>query len=256
MPLLPKVLPTVLSIFAFRLELAWLLVHNRYKLAESQERMVRARSNLFFIDHKAMPALLAEANARLLVRRDELLAAFDRVPLMLRTDDEATRAKRFAEQLRAAANEAEAERRKDQRPFLDGSKAVKTFFDGVSKPLGECLRQVEARLTEAARRARPSPATVPVPRPVVMTETGAPVVAAAPPPPVDGNDSPPMDAPELPMVWEVAHVDAAALDLEALRDLFTDRELAPVVQRWLRKHGPKPLRGATFHQVVRTRAHD
>ena len=64
----------------------------------------RHKSNLFAVDVESIPRLLADANPGLQERRDELLAAFDRMPAHLAPEDE-ERARRFHGLIREEAGQ-------------------------------------------------------------------------------------------------------------------------------------------------------
>lgn len=194
-----------------------------------------ARHNWASLDDAELAALLPERHADLLARRDALLAAMARVPDPLDTPDAVARAQKFATLLRAARSGADKTRQDDKQPFLVAGKRVDAFFKSITAPLDEALRELQHRLTDARLVAMEAPAPPP-------EHTAAPMPDAAVPPPIDSTS---IDA-----VTTVVAIDRAALDIEALRDVFTDRELLDAVQRHLRRHGPT-LAGVTYHDVAR-----
>lgn len=192
------------------------------------------RHNWASLDEAELTALLPERHADLLARRDALLAAMARVPDPLDTPDAVARARKFAVLLRAARGAADATRKDDKQPFIAAGKRVEAFFKSVTAPLDEALRELQHRLTDAR---------------LVAIEQAAPFPAARPEaPPPDVTSS--IDGTTIEAVTTVVAIDRAALDVDALRDVFTDRELLDAVQRHLRRHGPT-LAGVTYHDVAR-----
>lgn len=109
--------------------------------------------------HNAPPADAAPVRDRLvddygqmLARKDELLAAIDRVPATV--DDEPTAGKvtDFIKQIAAAIKNANAARVSEKEPYLDGGRQVDGFFKNLTDPLEKGKKAVEARLTEYQRR--------------------------------------------------------------------------------------------------------
>ncbi len=211
-------------------------------------RRARTRdSNLFAIDYDAISATLADANAPLLRRRDDLLAASARVPEQLDTDEDVDRARRFAGQLDETIREARKARLSDGRPFRDASATVKSFFDEIDKPLQNASRTILKRLTDAAHRVRPTPGETPVQAPpaaIGIDISGEAIVTTAPQP------SPHPLHPEIKLAWSIEDFDRATLDLEALRDYLTEAAILAACRKHLADHGPQKLSGAVYREVA------
>ncbi len=206
-------------------------------------------SNLFAIDHDAIRSTLGDANAPLLRRRDDLLAASARAPELLDTDEDIDRARLFARQLDDAIREARAARLADGRPFRGASATVKRFFDDIEGPLKSASRTILARLTDTAHRGRRMQTETPVsapPTPVGIDVSGEPVVTAAP------RQAPSAAAAhrEIMLVWSIESVDRATLDLEALRDYLTEASILAACRKHLADHGPRPLAGVQYREVA------
>ena len=114
----------------------------------------RRDSNLFAIDHDALRAVLADANRRLVGRKDELCSALPRVPEVLLVLDQIARAKVFAKQLQDAIRESRSSRLSDGRPFREATATVTAFFRQIDEPLQAAVEIIGERLTEAALRDR------------------------------------------------------------------------------------------------------
>lgn len=103
--------------------------------------------------------LLAE-HAALLERRDELLAAAERVP-PITDDDVAGKVSDYIKQLTALTKTAETHRTSTKEPYLEGGRNVDGFFKTITDPVAKTKDAVQKKLTvylrekeELARQAR------------------------------------------------------------------------------------------------------
>lgn len=197
------------------------------------------RSNLFDVDIAALERLLVDANERLVARRDELLAAMDRVPPSFESRDDIERALIFATQLRKLLTECDSQRKADKASFVKAGKSVDRFFAAISTPADTALKVLGQRIERTEHSDQASAATR------IVSSADHTVIGSASPPATTSH------IPDKVLVWEIKAVNRAALDLETLRDLFTERELDTVIQRHLRKAGPNALRGVTYRKAVR-----
>lgn len=124
-------------------------------------------NDLSKIGHNAPPVdffptreQLEYENEELIRRRDELLAAAERIPAIA-DDDVARRVSDFIKQIMAAVKASEAARVKAKEPYLEGARSVDGFFKAIADPLSKAKQAVEGRLTvflrakaEAERRER------------------------------------------------------------------------------------------------------
>lgn len=211
------------------------------------------RHNLFDVDVEAIERLLAEANAPLMQRCEQLAAALARMPASLQTDDDVLRAEAYARQIKAAMSDLRKAKVADRAPFAQAEKTFDAFFTRLRKPLDHTLSAVERALEAArARTAQAAPPEVldQVVTPIAVGGGGVVMTAMEPTQPAGG---PSRDViARLPTAWKASFIDRGLLDLEALRDIMTDTEMDRLVSRWLKEHGPKPLRGVTWVEVVKT----
>jgi hypothetical protein len=100
---------------------------------------------------------LSEDHAKLIRRRDDLLAAAERIP-DIEDDDIARRVSDFIKQVMVAAKASEGARIAAKEPYLDGGRTIDGFFKAISDPLDLVKRGIEKRLTlylrEVADRER------------------------------------------------------------------------------------------------------
>ena len=94
-------------------------------------------------------------------RADELLAAAERVPTTIDSEELAGKVGDFIKQVTACHKAAEAARVGEKEPHLAASRVVDGFFKAVTDPLEKVKKDIERRLTtflrekeEAARRDR------------------------------------------------------------------------------------------------------
>jgi hypothetical protein len=208
----------------------------------------KSNSNLFAIDYGAIETTLKDANARLLKRRDDLLAAFSRAPDPLALDEDINRARHFAKQLEEAIREASKARLSDGRPFRDASATVKAFFDEIEKPLKKTLQAILKRLTDAAHQSHSAPSTSPVPTSTpVAIDTSGEIIATAELrlPSQSGSQHA-----EIRLTWEIEGYDRAGLNLEALRKYLTDAAILAACRKHLADHGPHKLDGVVYREVA------
>lgn len=84
--------------------------------------------------------------AKLVQRRDELIAAAGRVPEAIETEEVAGRAGDFIKQLTAAHKATEAARVAAKEPHLEAGRVVDGFFKQLTDPLTQAKKAIEARL--------------------------------------------------------------------------------------------------------------
>lgn len=110
------------------------------------------------IGHNAAPDLppvvarLTDEHADLTKRRDELLAAAARVPATIDSAALAANLTDFIKQIGAAVSKADATRKAEKEPFLEGGRQVDAFFKGVTDPLDRAKKAMTDRLTAWQRK--------------------------------------------------------------------------------------------------------
>lgn len=95
-------------------------------------------------------AKLVEAHAALAARRDELLAAGNRVP-DIDSEDVARKVSDFIGQIAAASKAADGARVAEKEPYLSGGRVVDGFFKGITDPLETLKKNVERKLRDYLR---------------------------------------------------------------------------------------------------------
>ena len=95
---------------------------------------------------------LTEEHAGMLSRRDELLAASERVPPAVEDETTAQKVGDFIKQLQAAMKNADATRVAEKEPYLDGGRQTDGFFKAITEPLAKAKKDIEGRLNVFLRK--------------------------------------------------------------------------------------------------------
>jgi hypothetical protein len=207
--------------------------------------------NLFALDQGSIESTLAEANASLMRRRDDLLKDFDKLPGRLETEAEIEAARAFADELEDLLAEAKKARLSDGRPFAEAGKLIKSFFARIEGPLKSMLEEVVDRVTDVGLRQLEQVADEedlddddaeedadPLPSPAIRATGGAPIISKA------------TASTQIAMAWIVSEVDQQTVNLEELRRFFTESALLAACRRHLEENGPHRLKGVTYEQVA------
>ena len=94
---------------------------------------------------------LLDNHSALLSRRDDLLAAEQRIP-PIEDEDTARKVADYIKQVTACAKASEAARVAEKEPYLQGERGVDGFFKAISDPLSIAKKRVETLLTLYQRR--------------------------------------------------------------------------------------------------------
>jgi len=193
------------------------------------------------IGHNRGPALLdvqlAQQNAALEQRRDELLGAFDRAPAEIDDEDASKKVADLVRLIASCRKAAETNRVGRKEPYLAAARLIDAYFRRITDPLDKAKKALEERLTayqrrvalaERQRRAEATPAELSR----VRGEYGA--VAS------------------LHREWTFGDLDRNALDLETLRPYFAVADLEKAVRAFIRAGG-RSCRGVRIFETTTTR---
>lgn len=217
---------------------------------------------------------LAEEAGEITKRRDDLLAALDRLPESCDDDDTAGRLGDFVKQIGACAKAAEAMRVARKEPFLAQGRVVDGFFKVTTDALAKAKAHVEGRLLapylrrkadaarreqeEAARKAREE-----AERQAAAARTDADLAraveteaqaikheeAAAMKPAEHARTRGDFGAvATLRTEWRAEIVEREKLDLEALRPHFATADLEKALRAAV-KAGARSIAGARIYEA-------
>lgn len=208
-------------------------------------------NNLFAIDIEAVIRAVEEANKPIVDRHKALMAALDRVPVRLETEEEVNRAKTFAEQLEAANGKCRRVRLEDTKPIRELLKKVEGFFKNMEKEAADARKFVMDKLSDAGRRLNTQRRRDPeqdqeanVNETIITNPQTGEVYGTA----SSRISQSVADEGLIPLTWRVSQVDRDHVDLEALRPLITETALLNAARAHMREHGPNVLRGVTYTQ--------
>jgi len=233
---------------------------------------------------------LDEKHRALLRRRDELLAAADRVPPEVIDEAVAGRVSDFIKQMAAAYKTAEAARVAEKEPHLEAGRVVDGWFKRITDPLSGAKRMIEGRLTsyqrakaeaercireEAKRQAREAAqaafkaaaeaeaamrqeadlqAAIEAAACAKQAAADAEVAAkaaAAKPAELSRTRGEYGSVASLSTFWDFADLDRATLDLESLRPHLATAALEQAVRSYI-KAGGRSLRGVRIFENTQT----
>jgi len=92
--------------------------------------------------------LLVEECADLTKRRDDLIAAGERIPTVIETDEISGKISDFTKQVAAAIKSAESRREAAKEPALAAGRAVDGYFKTISDPLAGLKRKLQGLLDD------------------------------------------------------------------------------------------------------------
>lgn len=99
-----------------------------------------------------LATVLREDNAALVARKDELLAAFERVPADVDSDEICGKVNDFIKQVDAAKKHAEKLRVDQKEPHLNAGRIVDGFYKTVTDPLDKVKKALTQRVTVYLRK--------------------------------------------------------------------------------------------------------
>jgi hypothetical protein len=196
----------------------------------------------FQIDHNKIRLILTNAYISLRQRRDNVIAAFAKLPDQLATDEDIELAQRIVRELNETREAARRDRLSDQKPFKDASAMVQEFFDDIEKPLQGALKDVLNRIADVARSRQPNFPADASPGDAVAIAGETPIVTNSPLAKVLG--------PDIELVWSVKGIDRATLDLEKLRDYLTEVSLFTACRKHLKERGSEQIKGVWYERVA------
>ena len=228
-------------------------------------------SNLFHIDLDIVEKTLADANAPLLNKAEEMLDEAGRFSDNLTSLEDAERLKVFIKTLRSQTREVSNARLSDGRPFTDAAGFVKEWFGKTENKLKAANKRLSAILSSYASLAQREAAEVRRRNTELQTSqnseldddssvvgisvTGTPILTVNRPPREEQNieiEEVP-ETPNVELVWQVQNFDRESLDLEQLRPFLTDHAIKSAINWHIKENGPNQLNGVVYEQVITNR---
>ena len=223
-------------------------------------------NNLFSIDFEVIENTLTEANAELISRILDLERSGKEISDIIESNDTATDIRDYLRQLRLLLKEVAQARLSDRQPFSAAEKIITKWFGSyenklkvLDKQLAHSLSKYTADLAAKADEIKISsqsekvgPIISPQTETVVGETSGGDAVVSVNKLDVSQDHPAPQEIkiPDIAMEWEMKDFDRRMIDLEQLRDHFSDNALAMAINRRLRQTGDRSLTGVVYHQVV------
>ena len=206
-----------------------------------------AKDNLFAIDFEAAENAVLAANEELVKRHDLLMAAFQRLPTRLESNESIERGKRFAKQLKEATLNCRSNRLSDTKPLRELLRRIESFFKRMEEQTKSAHDAVIAALGEEAVRRGSGVSSGSASdiekgsRETVLVDMATGEVLGTAPPRMNHLSI-------VPLEWKVKSVDRDSVDLEAIRPFLTDAALLTAARAHLKASGANMLTGVTYEQ--------
>ncbi len=208
------------------------------------------RDNIFAIDFDAVVQTIKDANDDLSNRHNELLAACNRMPTTLQSNDEIRKAKKFAEQLKQHQSACRSTRLGDTKPLRALVKRVEKFFKEMEDDAKTMQDTVINKLSEKALSTSFSSQENREDhlgsKSFLVDSRSGEILGSAALATSDRSSEPE----DILTSWEIDTINRETIDLDALRDYLSDSAILNAARKHLKANGPMKLRGASYKQVA------
>ena len=243
----------------------------KLNIIKGEEIMTRKRnsrnSNLFSIDLEGIEAILADANAPLINKSEEILGFASGYPNEISNLEEAEQLKAFLKTLRSQTRDLSNARLSDGRPFTDAAKVVKEWFGKtesrlkaadkrLSSILATYTSEIQRKADEIMRKNAEIEAlnnNEPFEENKVLgvTISGEPLVTVNHP---QSESNIPLEevpkTPDVELVWQTKSFNRDVINLEILRPFLTDYAITLAINAYVKQNGPKQLEGVVYEQII------
>ena len=231
-------------------------------------------NNLFSIDLEAIERVLEDANAPMLSQAEQIISKAIEYPNEINENAEAEELKSFLAQLRLQTKQVAQARLSDGRPFSDASKVVKAWFGKtedrlktadkrISNILSQYASALHAQAAEIRRRNEDKQRLLREEEqkkdiPIIQATSGENIISAKPPNPVRVQElnerlEEEPEVPSVALVWQVKDYDINRLDLEKLRNHFSESAIKNAIKSHIKQHGAHQILGVEYEQTVASR---
>ena len=223
-------------------------------------------SNLFYINLDAIETELAEANAPLIKKAEEILEEANGYTDELSSLEEAERLKVFIRNLRNQKRDVSNARLSDGRPFAEAAGVIKQWFGitenklkAADKRLSDMLAKYASERQLRADEARERNAKIEASKDIKdqketvlgVSVSGETVISVDRGPNTIQQEFEKIpQVPNVELIWQVKHFDREALDLEKLRPFLTDYAIKLAINSHIKENGPNQLSGVVYEQII------
>lgn len=203
------------------------------------------QNNLFSVDQSEIERLLKEANSGWLQQCESLVNDSKLVPDQIKTSKDFSLAQELVKKLNTAVKRTRSERLSDQKQFSQAIKTVKSFYDNMEKSLKRSLDTLLRRLTTAAQVAQNETSIEEeIESSKIVVDNAGNVIGT-------GTSMPTNLGSDIKLLWSVKSVDRSTVDLEILRDHFTEKALLLACQKLLTEQGPINIPGIEYERIAK-----
>ena len=236
-------------------------------------------SNLFKIEIDTVLNRIEEANEELLSKANNLFQEVEAINLNINNDEELKSFINFTAKLKVLSKEISKAKLADSRPFTNATKEIKKWFDDIgnkSKSLEANLSQkanfyIAKKLQEKKEREREIEKQKSLENNVESGDelyeandeeevlgtdyTGQKIISEN----RDDNNSEIKNEDEsvlddINLSWEIESFDESILDIEKLRNFFSNYAYQTAIKKHLDANGPNQINGVKYKQVINSKA--
>lgn len=215
-------------------------------------------SNLFKVNLDEIIKVLEEANKPIIKKYNTLNdEAKTKLENPIDNNTQAEEYNFFLVKIRKFIREINSTRLNDGRPFTNATKKIKEWFDQYNNEIKDIEEQLSSRLSaytnsvmkqikseESDEIKQHSRSEV-----IGFTKTGKPLVEANNSDDAE-DDFKKINIPNIKSDWGIENFDRQEIDLESLRDFFSDSALNNAIKKHLHTYGANRLKGVSYTRKV------
>lgn len=206
--------------------------------------------NMFPIELGSIHEILDEVNIENLKDFHGLMGEVTNLPNIIEDEIKAKEALDFIEKIKKIENNFRQSRLEDGKIFKEGLKSVEKFYKGYESSLKEKKFFLQERISDFANKSAASTSNNP--------SKSSAASAAKHPFNTSGEASKSQESQEsqieknlkLNREWTISKIDINKLDLESLRNFFTEYQLKMVINKHLKTNGPI-LEGVEYQKKIK-----
>lgn len=218
-------------------------------------------SNLFKVNLDEIIKVLEEANKPIINKYDTLNDEAKTVlSIPIKDNVQAEKYNRFLGKIRRFRKEINSTRLNDGRPFTNATKKIKEWFDHYNdgiKSIDEQLSSMLSNYTNTVIEQVESSKTQEISETdsnsksevIGFTESGKPLVE------INNSDNTndyleQIKIPNIKAEWYIEEFNREEIDLESLRDFFSESALNNAIKNHLKTYGANKLKGVSYKRKV------
>lgn len=194
--------------------------------------------NMFPIELGSIHEILDEVNIENLKDFHGLMGEVTNLPNIIEDEIKAKEALDFIEKIKKIENNFRQSRLEDGKIFKEGLKSVEKFYKGYESSLKEKKFFLQERISDFANKSAASAANHP------FNTSGEASKSQ------ESQESKIEKNLKLNREWTISKIDINKLDLESLRNFFTEYQLKMVINKHLKTNGPI-LEGVEYQKKIK-----